>query len=157
MTPYESAFRRYFHNALDDMLDSVVAKAREYGTTELEQYGGTIRYVTGLPENQNLNLMTACWAYACGKMARWTAAVHRGERPSDDTVRDVLVYALMTLKVSETGEWFDHVADVQSQNHPSAGEELAFDQAMALANDSDEDEDEDTANESQDSVDEDDA
>ena len=104
---YDDVFRQCFHDLMDDILDPLVGKAREYGTTELEQFGSTLRYVAGLPHNPTQDLLTACWNYATGKVARWTAAVKRGERPSEDTVRDLMVYCMMYLKVAETGEWYD--------------------------------------------------
>lgn len=104
---YDDTFRKYFHDLMDEILEPLVGKAREYGTTELEQFGSTLRYVAGLPHNPTQDLQTACWNYATGKVARWTAAVKRGERPSEDTVRDLMVYCMMYLKVAETGEWYD--------------------------------------------------
>src|SRR5699024_11807147 len=91
---YDDIFRQYFHDLMDDILDPLVGKAREYGTTELEQFGSTLSYVAGLPHNTTQDLLTACWYYATGKMAWWNAAVECGERPSEDTVIEQLVYCI---------------------------------------------------------------
>lgn len=109
----EKAFRQYFHDLVDSILDPLVSKAREYGTLELEQLGGVFRSTQGhLPgldsptADQQRNLQVACWFYAQGKAARWTAAVRRGQVPSTDTVLDLMIYCMMYLKITETGEWW---------------------------------------------------
>lgn len=103
----EEEFRRYFHNLVDEILDPLVSKAREYGTLELEQLGGVFRTTQGFSSaGAKENLQVATWFYAQGKAARWTAAVRRGEAPSTDTVLDLMVYCMMYLKITETGEWW---------------------------------------------------
>lgn len=103
----EKAFRSYIQDLTTEVTDMVIPKARTYGTTELSQLGATLMHVAGrgsVPERDSMQY--AVWFYSIGKMARWTAAAKRGEQPSRDTVLDILVYALMWLKVEETGEWW---------------------------------------------------
>lgn len=113
----EQAFRSYIQDLTSEVTDMVIPKARTYGTTELSQLGATLMNVAGkgtVPERGSMQY--AVWFYSIGKMARWTAAVKRGEQPTRDTVLDILVYALMWLKVEETGEWW---VDMPSQETPS--------------------------------------
>lgn len=112
---YDDVFRDYFHTLLDDILEGVVAKAKVYGTQEMDMLGGVFRQVAELPRSEkgNDDFLTAVWMYASGKLARWTAAVRRGEQPSVDTVQDLFVYCAMYLKVRETGEWYNDLAAIE--------------------------------------------
>lgn len=80
-------------------------KAIEYGSRDLTEMGHTLARVAGReigdPEATELGI----WFYALGKMARWTAAVQRGELVSVDTLTDLGVYTTMARRVRETGEW----------------------------------------------------
>lgn len=119
----EQAFRQYFHDLVDAVLDPLVSKAREYGTIELEQLGGVFRTTQGFgPSTAQANLQVATWFYAQGKAARWTAAVRRGETPSVDTVLDLMVYCMMYLKITETGEWWSDIPEMDETVFPSASE-----------------------------------
>ena len=127
----EQAFRQYFHDLVDAVLDPLVSKAREYGTIELEQLGGVFRTTQGFgSSNAQANLQVATWFYAQGKAARWTAAVRRGETPSADTVLDLMVYCMMYLKVTETGEWWSDISEKHEKVSPSASESAPAPQAQ---------------------------
>ena len=116
----EKAFRSYIQDLTTEVTDMVIPKARTYGTTELSQLGATLMNVAGrgsVPERDAMQY--AVWFYSIGKMARWTAAAKRGEQPSRDTVLDILVYALMWLKVEETGEWWVDMPNHENDHNPS--------------------------------------
>lgn len=116
----ERAFRSYIQDLTSEVTDMVIPKARTYGTTELSQLGATLMNVAGkgtTPERDSMQY--AVWFYSVGKMARWTAAVKRGEQPTRDTVLDILVYALMWLKVEETGEWWVDMPNQEEDLLPS--------------------------------------
>lgn len=110
----EEAFREYFHNLIREILDGAVPKAKTYGTHELANLGRTLFETIHADSTRGIYnkasdqaaISTAVWFYVIGKTARWSAAVRRGEQPTQDTVVDVLVYCLMWLKVNETGEWW---------------------------------------------------
>lgn len=110
MTSFEQNkenFHRYLSQLIDELVDNTAPKAQEYGNTELAQLGATLAHVAGQPHRGEAhNTQQAVWFYASGKLARWTAAVRRGQQPSRDTVYDLLVYCLMWLKIDETGEWW---------------------------------------------------
>ena len=116
----EKAFRSYIQDLTAEVTDMVIPKARTYGTTELSQLGATLMHVAGrgsVPERDAMQY--AVWFYSIGKMARWTAAAKRGEQPTRDTVLDILVYALMWLKVEETGEWWVDMPNQENDHDPS--------------------------------------
>ena len=116
----EKAFRSYIQDLTTEVTDMVIPKARTYGTTELSQLGATLMNVAGrgsVPERDAMQY--AVWFYSIGKMARWTAAAKRGEQPTRDTVLDILVYALMWLKVEETGEWWVDMPNHENDHNPS--------------------------------------
>lgn len=86
--------------------EKTMPKAIEYGSIELVEAGRTLARLMGRPDVSDQEAMeTMIWSYVMGKMGRWTAALSRGERVSDDTIFDILVYATMVRKIRETGEW----------------------------------------------------
>lgn len=110
-TDAERAFRDWMDDLITEIADNAIPKARVYGTAELSHLGATLHQVRNTttptpPATDRRNLQDALWFYTAGKLARWTAAVRREEQPSRDTVYDLLVYAVMWLKVEETGEWW---------------------------------------------------
>lgn len=122
----EQAFCQYFYDLVDAVLDPLMSKAREYGTTELEQLGGVFRATQGFePSTSQANLQVATWFYAQGKAARWTAAVRRGETPSTDTVLDLMIYCMMYLKITETGEWWPDIPEDDEKVSPSASDDIS--------------------------------
>ena len=86
--------------------EKTMPKAIEYGSIELVEAGRTLARLMGRPNVSDQEAMeTQIYQYVMGKMGRWTAAMSRGERVSDDTIFDLLVYATMVRKIRETGEW----------------------------------------------------
>lgn len=43
--------------------------------------------------------------YLIGKIARWKAAILEGQRPSDDTLKDIAIYAMMARRNRIAGGW----------------------------------------------------
>lgn len=81
-------------------------KAIEYGSVELIEAGRILARLTNQTDRSDQAAMEAqIYQYMIGKMSRWTAAMSRGERVSDDTIFDLMVYATMVRKIRETGEW----------------------------------------------------
>lgn len=91
----------------------VARKAVEYGSNSLTQMGAKLAQLQGMhqwddsavPESwlQELGI----WFYVVSKVERWTDAVMRGEQPSDDTLCDISVYAMMARRVRDAGGWPD--------------------------------------------------
>lgn len=98
----------WVQHSLQEALPTV-AKAKEYGTTELVEagrlLGSQLVGYQGKPVTDQQALELQVYQYVVGKLGRWTAAVRRGESVSDDTLFDLGVYARLVQKARETGEW----------------------------------------------------
>lgn len=90
----------------------VVPKSVEYGgvgrAVDLVDIGTDLLRAMGTPTEY----ITPEWAteigiyfYIRGKMGRWTAALMRGERVSDDTLHDISVYCRMAQRTRQMGGW----------------------------------------------------
>lgn len=89
-----------------EVAEATMPKAVEYGSIELVEAGRTLARLIGRPDVSDQEAMeTQIYQYVMGKMGRWTAAMSRGERVSDDSILDILVYATMVRKIRQTGEW----------------------------------------------------
>lgn len=89
-----------------EVAEATIPKAVEYGSTELIEAGRTLARLMGRPDVSDQEAMeTMIWSYMAGKMGRWTAALNRGERVSDDTVLDIQVYATMVRRIRQAGVW----------------------------------------------------
>jgi len=92
-------------------IDMVVAKAIEYGATDLRDLGRQIMDMAGRldPEGPPLpdGYLTEVGIvfYAQGKLARIVAAIKEGRRPSADSWLDLGVYARMAQRVHDRGGW----------------------------------------------------
>lgn len=84
---------------------AVVPKAVEYGSNSLMALGRKIALLQGREVGDAEALELGCWINVVQKVERWTDAVLRGERPSEDTPYDAGVYIRMAQRVRETGMW----------------------------------------------------
>ena len=93
-------------------IEMVVPKAIEYGgegrAVDLIDIGKDLLRAMKVPEDQ----ITEEWAtetgiffYLRGKVGRWTAAMQRGERVSDDTLLDISIYCRMAQRNRAVGGW----------------------------------------------------
>ena len=84
-------------------------KAIEYGSTELQEAGHILASLMSKPIEEPMSdaaaMETQIYQYVLGKVGRWTAAMRRGDRVSDDTLFDIGVYVTMVRKIRDTGEW----------------------------------------------------
>lgn len=82
-----------------------MGKAVQYGANSMKELGydlgGLQQRDVSAEEAQEL----ACYFYIRGKMGRWKDAIMRGERPSDDTILDIGVYARMVQRIRDAGGW----------------------------------------------------
>lgn len=81
--------------SLDDQL-AFLPKFKEYGSNDLVEIGRTMLAVAGRDEDDDqVCAEVGIYFYLVGKIARWTEALQRGDRPSDDTLLDISTYAMM--------------------------------------------------------------
>jgi hypothetical protein len=105
----------WWRNLADEEIAGVVAKATEYGATDLRDLGyqilemggkrsdvihsGDLVYTDGYATEVGITF------YAMGKLARIAAAIKEGRRPSFDSWHDLGVYARMAQRVHQVGAW----------------------------------------------------
>lgn len=86
-------------------VDRCVAKAVEYGSTDLADIGHMLARTQGRTVTNEEAAEMGCYFYLVGKLGRWTAAMSRGDRVSDDTLHDIGVYVRMTQRIRAVGGW----------------------------------------------------
>jgi len=102
----------WWHAQAQEEVELVVPKAIEYGgkgrAVDLVDIGRDLLRSQGIAEDK----ITDEWAtevgiyfYLRGKISRWTAAMTRGERVSDDTMLDISIYCRMAQRNRDVGGW----------------------------------------------------
>lgn len=94
-------------------VEMVVAKAIQYGATDLRDLGYQMLEMAGRqphgdgapPDTAELATEIGIAMYAIGKVSRIAAAIKEGRRPSYDSWLDLGVYARMAQRVHEVGGW----------------------------------------------------
>lgn len=87
-------------------LDACVPKMAEYGSDDLEDIGQELAAMmansgsTQGPDGTEIGI----YFYLRGKLSRWRSAIERGELCSDDTLHDIVVYAMMA-RANRAGVW----------------------------------------------------
>jgi hypothetical protein len=104
-TQLEAVLRDWWLKRAETEAEQVVPKAIEYGSNSLMQVGRKMAQLAGREVNDEEALELGCWSYMIGKVERWTDAVMRGDRPSDDTLHDIAVYVKMAQRIRDTGSW----------------------------------------------------
>lgn len=97
--PLESWWTRSAQADLDDMLP----KISEYTSSDLVLMGEFMEHWLGLAEGSGQE--AACMFYALGKVARAVSAYKEGRLPSEDTLKDLEIYAKMARRIREVGAW----------------------------------------------------
>lgn len=87
--------RTWVHERVDADLGSIIPKIFEYGSVDLDIMGQAMR---GGHEQ-------AIAFYLLGKVSRAISAFEAGHGPSDDTIKDTLIYSIMLRFVHERGYW----------------------------------------------------
>lgn len=101
----EEALRAWWHQRAEDEVTSVAPKAIEYGSRDLIEMGRTLIRVAGREVTDEEAAEAGIWFYVLGKIARWTAAIERGERVSNDTLLDIGIYVKMAQRLRAVGSW----------------------------------------------------
>lgn len=97
--------RVWWLNGAHHDIEMVVPKSIEYGSNSLTQLGHKIAQLQGRTVDDTEARELGLWINEVQKVERWTDAVMRGDRPSDDTLTDIKVYATMAQRNRETGDW----------------------------------------------------
>lgn len=89
-------------------------KALEYGAADFDVMGPALLALGGATwegadpgEKRQAAQEMAIMFYLLGKVGRAISAYQQGNLPSDDTLFDLRVYAMMACRVRETGRWVD--------------------------------------------------
>lgn len=99
--------KRWWSAMAVNEIEMVADKAVVYGSNSIEQVGRKMAQLQGREVSSEEAQELGCWVNSVQKMERWTDAVMRGDRPKDDTITDLHVYAVMSLRIRNSGGWPD--------------------------------------------------
>jgi hypothetical protein len=102
----------WWQRLTDDDINGCMAKAEEYGSGDLEMMGQAMIQLQGdvweggdAADKARIGQELAVLFYIHGKVARALAAARNGRPCSDDTIKDIRIYAVMLQRIRETGKW----------------------------------------------------
>lgn len=95
----------WWQNTVADDILQTAEKAIEYGSEDLLMIGRTMARIQGLTVTDAQAAELGVLFYIYGKVARWVSAVKDGRIVSDDTLKDISIYAMMARRVREKGSW----------------------------------------------------
>ena len=101
----EDALKDWWLETAAHEVQAVAPKAVEYGSRDLIEMGRTLLRVAGREVTDEEAAEAGVWFYVVGKIARWTAAMERGDRVSDDTLLDIGTYVKMAQRLRAVGSW----------------------------------------------------
>ena len=105
-TPGEFAqveLEQWWRDTQDHDLSDIASKISEYSAKDLEVMGAAFEALGWASVGYGAEL--ACQVYLLGKVARAVGAYAEGHVPSVDTLHDETVYAMMTRRIRERGQW----------------------------------------------------
>jgi hypothetical protein len=107
LSEQQAELMEWWRGVTEADIDKMLPKVTEYGAYDLSVVGSTL--VDMLPWDQNtperVKQEVGCFFYLLGKMARMASAYKEGRLPSDDTLHDIVVYAMMIRRIRDRGEW----------------------------------------------------
>jgi hypothetical protein len=98
-----AALERWWRKISEGDLDDARTKAGEYGSADLQLMGAVLEALGWAPEGHGQE--AAVHFYLLGKCARALGAYAEGRAPSEDTLHDETVYAMMARRLRQTGGW----------------------------------------------------
>lgn len=101
----ETELADWWRSKAQDEIKATVAKAVEYGATDLEDIGHQLARISGRQVSDAEAAEIGIAFYALGKVSRIMAAIKEGRRPSQDSWHDLGIYARMAQRVIEHGRW----------------------------------------------------
>jgi len=93
------------HNEIAGMAEKMIEYGGKGRAEDLVQVGRTLAQIAGRDVDDEEATELGIYFYLVGKMARWTAAVVHGDRPSDDTLNDISIYTRMAQRTRHAGGW----------------------------------------------------
>lgn len=109
---------QWWADKADAEIDQTVAKAVEYGADDLRDIGHDLADIADRKVSHEEAVELGIYFYLRGKMSRWTSAIRRGERPSDDTLLDIGVYSRMAQRNRQVGGWPNNPEPVKDDEIP---------------------------------------
>lgn len=88
-------------------LESVMPQTTGYGAVDLEIMGDALLHL--IPGGEHLprrvGIEAAIMFYLLGKVSRQISGLKAGQFPSNDTIKDTMVYGIMARYVRNYGQW----------------------------------------------------
>lgn len=95
----------WWNQTTKDELKSLLPKATEYGSHDLEIIGQALLLLNPKLQGKTHPAEIGIAFYALGKIARIIGAYADGHQPSDDSWHDLAIYARMAQRVRNAGDW----------------------------------------------------
>lgn len=98
--------RNWWMETAEADIEATLPKVSEYTAADLEIMGEVLeQWGVASQVNPGGGQEAACMFYILGKVARSVAAYREGRLPSEDTLKDIVVYAMMIRRIRATGGW----------------------------------------------------
>jgi hypothetical protein len=98
LVPLVVSLHQFWNDTTARHINMTVPKIQEYGSRDLVDMGREILSLTGRDtDDDRLAFEAGVFFYVRGKVARWAAAVGRGEPVSRDTLDDLIIYCTLVL------------------------------------------------------------
>lgn len=101
----------WWETTTKDDLAEYQRKNAEYGDADLSVIGGSLSLMAGNPKDVEWSDEIGIAFYLLGKVSRMISAYKEGSTPSDDTLKDIAIYAMMARlhrerKLRRSDAWF---------------------------------------------------
>ena len=96
--------RRWWLDTTIGEIESVVPKAIEYGSADLDIVGYSMAKIADKHADVSNDELGIAF-YVLGKVSRLIGAYADGRKPSDDTWHDIAIYTKMAQRARAAGNW----------------------------------------------------
>lgn len=100
----EGTLAHWWVTQINSDIARTAPKIEEYGTKDLEAMGRLFAQIRGVEWSSDIAAVWGIMFYAQGKIARAIASLERGEMPSEDTLFDLSIYAMMARSYQARGK-----------------------------------------------------
>jgi hypothetical protein len=100
-------WQQWWRTLTETDIAKTAPKAKEYSAVDLAIMGDVLRKWTigGADQPDRIGQEMAVMLYLLGKVARAIGAYQEGHVPSDDTLDDIRIYAVMLKRIRDKGAW----------------------------------------------------